>query len=151
MFNENETFSYSIEVAANIYKNLKTQEEANMMFYKQIELFFQQLGQDFESFEGNGVAGFGHEIFQSEEQTIQVLIEYNNEPSVYAVILSTYDLYTMRLFEEGLSNKCLFGLPIFTMQWFEDMERAFIYFMTRDSYLKFDTPRGRMEKELLGF
>ena len=151
MFNENETFSYSIEVAADIYKSLKTQEEANENFYKQVELFFFFFFQEFETFEGNGVAGFGHEIFESEEQTIQVLIQYNNEPSVYAVILSTHEPHTMRLFEEGLSKKYLFGLPIFRMQWFEEMDRAFIYFITRDSYLKFDTPRGRMEKELFGF
>lgn len=151
MFDENETFSYSIEVAADIYKRFKTQEEANENFYKQVELFFQEIGQEFEAFEGNGVAGFGHEIFESEKQTIQVLIEYNKAPSVYAVIFSTHDSHTMRLFKEGLSKKCLFGLPIFRMQWFEEMDRAFIYFITRESYLKFDTPRGRMEKELFGF
>lgn len=59
MFNENETFSYSIEVAADIYKSFKTQEEANENFYKQVELFFQEIDQEFETFEGNGVAGLG--------------------------------------------------------------------------------------------
>ena len=151
MFNENETFNYSIEVATNIYKTLITQEEANKKFYKEVELFFQEIGQEFESFEGSGIAGFGHEILESEEQTIQVLIQYDNEPSVYAVILSTYDPYTMRLFEEGSANKCLFGLPIFTMQWFDDMEMAFIYFMSLESYLQYNTSQGRIEKELFGF
>ena len=151
MFDENEKFSYSIDVAAMIYKNLKTQKEADEMFYKQLELFFQKIGQSFKSLKGFEIAGFGQIIYKSDEQTITVLTENNNQSAVYAVVLSTHDIYTIKLFKEGLSNKCLFGLPIFTMQWWDDFDKAYIYFITRDAYLKYDTPQGRFEKELLGF
>jgi hypothetical protein len=151
MFDENEKFSYSIDVAATIYKSLKTQKEADEMFYKQLELFFQKIGHSFTSFKGAEIMGIGQKIYKSEEQTITVLTENKNQSAVYAVMLSTNDTYTQRLFKEGLSNKCLFGLPIFTMQWWDDFNKAYIYFMTRDAYLKYDTPQGRLEKELLGF
>ena len=151
MFDENDKFSYSIDVAASIYKNLKTQKEADTMFYKQLELFFQKIGHSFKSFKGTEIPGFGQIIYKGGDQTITVLTEKNNQSAVYAVVLSTHDSYTMKLFEEGLSNKCLFGLPIFAMQWWEDFNKAYIYFITRDAYLKYDTPQGRFEKELLGF
>jgi hypothetical protein len=151
MFNENKTFNYSIEVATNIYKTLITQEEANKKFYKEVELFFQEIGQEFESFEGSGVAGFGGCTYTSDKQTISVLVQFGNEPSVYGIILPTNGTYTKQIFYEGLKNKCLFGLPIFTMKWFDDMEMAFIYFMSLESYLRYNTSQGRIEKELFGF
>ena len=143
MFNENETFSYSIEVAADIYKNIKTQQDANELFYKKIETFFKNIGKEFEELEGNGIAGFENVIYRNEEQSISVLVQFNNEPSVYGIILPTYGKYTEQLIEEGWENKCLFGLPIFTMQRFDEVKRVFIYFINRDSYLKFDSTFGR--------
>ena len=148
---ENKEFSYSIDVASQIYKELKTQEEANNEFYEQLDAFFTEKGIEYQCLDGSGVAGFGGAIYESDEQTITVLVQFNNEPSVYGIILPTYGKYTKKLFEEGLSNKCLFGLPIFSMQWFDEADRAFIYFIDRESYLKYDTPQGRREKELLGF
>ena len=88
---------------------------------------------------------------RAEIKQLQFLQKKNNQSAVYAVVLSTHDTYTMKLFDEGLSNKCLFGLPIFTMQWWDDFNKAFVYFITRDAYLKFDTPQGRLEKDLFGF
>ena len=144
-------FNYSIEVAREIYRNLRTQEEANEKFDKEIKLYFQNKGQKLKCSDGPGITGFDEIVYQCEEQKISVLISYNNSPYIYAIVLSTNDAYTRCLFEEGLSKKSLFGLPIFRMQWFNEMNKAFIYFMTRDAYLQFDTPSGRMEKDLFGF
>ena len=151
MFDENDKFSYSIDVAAKIYKNLKTQKEADEMFYKQLELFFQKAGYSYKSFKGSELPGLEQVVYQSDNQTITVLKQKNNDFAVYAVVLPIGDTHTLKLFKEGLSNKCLFGLPIFTLQWWEDFNKAFIYFITRETYLKFDTPYGRLEKELFGF
>lgn len=144
-------FSYSIDVAAKIYTKFTTQEAANKGFYEQLKSFFIKKGKEFECLEGNGIIGFEEIIYKNDEQTISVLTQFKNEPYVSAIILPTYGAYTRNLFEEGLSNKCLFGLPIFSMQWFDEADRAFIYFIDRESYLKYDTPQGRRDKELFGF
>lgn len=146
-----EEFTYSIDVATKIYQNLRTQEEANNEFYKRIEEFFTKKGKGFNEEDGYGIAGFGEIVYKNDEQSISVLVQLGNEPSVYGIILPTYGAYTRQLFNEGLSNKQLFGLPIFRMQWFDEMDKAFIYFINRESYLKYDTPNGRMEKDLFGF
>ncbi len=150
-FNANNTFSYSIDVAADIYKNINSQEEANKLFFKQIELFFKRKEKQYSCSESNRVPYFDEIIYKNDEQKISVLIEKNGAKSVKTITFSTNDVYSIRLFKEGFYNKCLFGLPIFTMQWFDDMNAIFIHFIDRESYLKFDTPRGRMEKELFGF
>ena len=77
-----------------------------------------------------------------------ILVEKNETKSVKTIAFSTNDVYSVKLFKEGFFNKCLFGLPIFTMQWFDDMNTIFIHFMNRESYLQFDTPHGRIEKDL---
>lgn len=148
---EEDEFSYSIEVAREIYRRFKTQEEANKQFYNQLNLFFQTKRKKFESFNGNGIVGFDEIVYQSVEQKISVSISNYKEASVSAIMLPIKDAYTRSLFEEGLSKKCLFGLPILRMQWWEEMDSAFVYFITRDAYLQFDTPSGRMEKDLFGF
>ena len=156
-YNDNEPefytneFTYSIDIASKIYQKLTTQEQANKEFYKQVELFLHKNEIEYECVEGCGVAGFGGVTYKGEQQTISVLVKYNNEVSVYGIVLPTYYAYTRQLFEEGLRNKCLFGLPIFTMKWYEEIDRAFIYFINRQSYLEYNTPKGRMEKELFGF
>lgn len=147
---DTDEFTFSIDIARKIYQKLKTQEAANNEFYRQIEEFFIQKGKGFKEEDGNGVIGFEEIVFKNDEQTISVLVQFGNEPSVYGIILPTYGAYTRQLFNDGLSNKHLFGLPIFRMQWFDDLERAFIYFIDRESYLNYDAPRGRMEKELFG-
>ena len=149
-FDTNE-FTYSIDIASKIYQKLTTQEKANNEFYEQLELFLQKKGIEYECLDGSGVTGFGGAIYKSDKQTISVLVEFNNEPSIYGITLPTYGAYTRELFEEGLTNKSLFGLPIFTMKWFDDMEMAFIYFMSLESYLQYNTSQGRIEKELFGF
>ena len=149
-FDANE-FTYSIDIAAKIYAKLKTQEDANNEFYKQLEGFFAEKGIEYKYIDGSGVAGFGGSTYMSDEQTITVLVQFGNEPSVFGIVLPTYGTYTKQIFNTGLNNKCLFGLPIFRMQWFEEMDRAFIYFINRKSYLEYDTPRGRIEKDLFGF
>jgi hypothetical protein len=150
-FNANSSFSYSIDVAADIYKNINSQEEANKLFFEQIELFFKRIGGKYSRLESNRIPYFDEIIYENDEQTISILIEKNGTKSVKTITFSTNDVYSIRLFKEGFYNKCLFGLPIFTMQWFDDMNAIFIHFIDRESYLKFDTPRGRMEKELFGF
>ena len=94
---------------------------------------------------------FDEIIYENDEQTISVLVEKNETKSVKTIAFSTNDVYSVKLFKEGFFNKCLFGLPIFTMQWFDDMNTIFIHFMNRESYLQFDTPQGRIEKDLFGF
>ncbi len=148
---DTDEFTYSIDVASKIYAKLKTQEAANKEFYEQLEDFFAEHGLEYECSNGSGVTGFGGCTYKSDMQTITVLVEFANEPSVYGIILPTYGAYTKQLFNDGLNNKCLFGLPIFTMQWYDEMDRAFIYFINRESYLEFDTPKGRKEKDLFGF
>ncbi|MBR5603914.1 MAG: hypothetical protein IKW51_06870 [Bacteroidales bacterium] len=150
-FNENDRFSYSIDVAAEIYKNISTQEEANKMFFEQIELFFKRNGIEFSCSKSNRMPYFDEIIYENDEQTISVLVEKNETKSVKTIAFSTNDVYSVKLFKEGFFNKCLFGLPIFTMQWFDDMNTIFIHFMNRESYLQFDTPQGRIEKDLFGF
>ena len=150
-FNENDRFSYSIDVAAEIYKNISTQEEANKMFFEQIELFFKRNGMEFSCSKSNRMPYFDEIIYENDEQTISVLVEKNEIKSVKTIAFSTNDVYSVKLFKEGFFNKCLFGLPIFTMQWFDDMNTIFIHFMNRESYLQFDTPQGRIEKDLFGF
>lgn len=150
-FNENDRFSYSIDVAAEIYKNISTQEEANKMFFEQIELFFKRNEIEFSCSKSNRMPYFDEIIYENDEQTISVLVEKNGTKSVKTIAFSTNDVYSVKLFKEGFFNKCLFGLPIFTMQWFDDMNAIFIHFMNRESYLQFDTPQGRIEKDLFGF
>ena len=128
-------FTYSVDIASRIYQKLKTQEDANSEFYKQLEEFYKSKGIEYECSDGSGVAGFGGVIYKSDEQTISVLVQFGNEPSIYGIILPTYGAYTRQLFDEGLTQKSLFGLPIFTMQWLDEMNRAFICFMNRESYL----------------
>ena len=149
-FTTNE-FTYSIDIARKIYQKLKTQEDANNEFYMRLEDFFIKKGKGFKEEDGNGVIGFEEIVYKNDEQTISVLVQFGNKPSVYAIILPTYGAYTRQLFNEGLSNKHIFGLPIFRMEWFDDLDKAFIYFIDRESYLNYDTPLGRMEKELLDF
>lgn len=128
-------FTYSVDIASRIFQKLKTQEDANNEFYKQLEEFYKSKGIEYECSDGSGVAGFGGVIYKSDEQTISVLVQFGNEPSIYGIILPTYGAYTRQLFDEGLTQKSLFGLPIFTMQWLDEMNRAFICFMNRESYL----------------
>lgn len=150
-FNKNDRFSYSIDVAAEIYENISTQEEANKLFFEQIELFFKRIGKKYSCSKSNRTPYFDEIIYENEEQAISVLIEKNGTKSIKTIAFSTNDVYSVKLFKEGFFNKCLFGLPIFTMQWFDDMNTIFIHFMNRESYLQFDTPQGRMEKYLFGF
>ena len=148
---ESNEFTYSIDIAANIYERLKSQEDANCEFYRQLEDFFIKKGKGLQKEDRNGFTGFSEIVYKNEEQAISVLVQFGDEPSVYGIILPTYGAYTRQLFEEGVKNKYLFGLPIFRLQWFEDMDRAFVYFINRKSYLEYDTPEGRIEKDLFGF
>ncbi len=150
-FDVNSAFSYSIDVAAKIYKNINSQEEANKLFLEQIELFFKNKGRKYSCSESNRIPYFDEIIYKNNEQKISILIEKNGTKSVKTITFSTIDAYSVKLVNEGFHNKCLFGLPIFTMQWFDEMNAIFIHFIDRESYLKFDTPQGRMEKELFGF
>lgn len=150
-FDKNEKFSYSIDVATEIYKNINTQEEANDLFFKQMELFFKSKGKKFVCSKSDRVPYFDEIIYKNEDQKVSILIDKNGTKSVKTITFSANDVYSVKLFKEGFCNKCLFGLPIFTMQWFDDMNAIFIHFIDRESYLKFDTPLGRMEKELFGF
>lgn len=149
-FDKNGKFSYSIDVAAEIYKNINTQEEANTLFFEQIELFFKSKGKNFIRSKSDRLPYFDEIIYKNDEQTISVLIEKNEVKSVKTITFLANETYSVRLFKEGYYNKCLFGLPIFTMQLFDDI-RIFIHFMSRESYLQFDTPKGRMEKDLFDF
>lgn len=149
-FDKNGKFSYSIDVAAEIYKNISTQEEANTLFFEQIELFFKSKGKNFMCSKSDRLPYFDEIIYKNDEQTISVLIEKNEVKSVKTITFLANETYSVRLFKEGYYNKCLFGLPIFTMQLFDDI-RIFIHFMSRESYLQFDTPKGRMEKDLFDF
>ena len=121
------------------------------MFLEQIELFFKNRGRKYSCSESNRIPYFDEIIYKNDEQKISILIEKNGTKSVKTITFSTIDAYSVKLVNEGFHNKCLFGLPIFTMQWFDEMNAIFIHFIDRESYLKFDTPQGRMGKELFGF
>ncbi len=149
-FDRNDKFSYSIDVAAEIYKNINSQEEANNLFFEQVELFFKSKGKKFIRSKSDRIPYFDEIIYKNDEQIISVFMEKNGAKSVKTITFLANDTYSVRLFKEGYYSKCLFGLPIFTMQLFDDV-RIFIHFMSRESYLQFDTPQGRMEKELFGF
>lgn len=150
-FDKYDRFSYSIDVAAEIYKNISCQEDANNLFFEQIELFFKKQGKKYTRSNNNRIPYFDEIRYDNDEQSISILIEKKNTKSIRTITFPINDTYSTKLFKEGFFNKCLFGLPIFTMQWFDDMNRIFIHFINRESYLQFDTPRGRMEKELFGF
>jgi hypothetical protein len=141
MFNDNETFCYSVDVANELYKNTRTQEEANESFFKHLNLFIQDTGQEFVHSQGKKMSGFERINYKCFVQTISVLLRDSNK-AVSSIDLN--GIYTRSLFEYASINKCLFGLPIYTIS-FDGIESAFIRFRTLESYIEYDSPLGRLK------
>ena len=105
-FDVNSAFSYSIDVAAKIYKNINSQEEANKLFLEQIELFFKNKGRKYSCSESNRIPYFDEIIYKNDEQKISILIEKNGTKSVKTItfsnssfVISSLSLIIILLFE----------------------------------------------------
>lgn len=139
-------YDYSIEIARNIYRQIKNDAEAIEVCVRNIEDYYAKKGIVPEK----SIKESDYMIFHSYKGGNQnvTLITASNKPLSINLMLS--DDCTYKILEEAFCKKEIFGLPVFMITVMQDyINQANLHLMSKDQYLSLDTPGEQKLRQIM--